>query len=180
MTRLVIGPDGPLARALHDAEPAERMGAAVTAILAQRPDELAIIATAGPHAPVGATTTEELAEAVGRGVGVALVAVKIAGQLGQPVRIALIAPAAAVLPDHADGVRSVVGAGIAMLAELAAATPDLTASTIAVADDVAPAEVARVAELVLDGSTPALNGATIRLDGGRDAVLAAATRAEEA
>ena len=86
MTRLVIGPDGPLARALHDAEPAGRMGAAVTAILEQRPDELAILATAGPHAPVGATTTEDLADAVGRGVGLALVAA-VAGLHGMAITL---------------------------------------------------------------------------------------------
>lgn len=180
MTRVVVGPDGPIARALLDAPPLERMGAAASAILEQRPDELAIVVTGGRAAPVGTLTTEELGEVLGRTVGLGLVAVKIAGQLDQPVRVAMVAPACALRPDHRDGLRSVAGAGIAMLTELAAAAPGLTACMIAVADDVPAGEIAVVADLVLGGRAPALNGAMIRLDRGRDAVLAAVTRAEEA
>ncbi len=179
MTRLVVGPTGALARALGAVAPPERMGQAVAAILEQQPTELAIIGTGGGPAPLGATPTDDLSAALDRTVGLALVAVKVAGQLEHPVRIALIAPAAALMPDHADGVRSVAGAGLAMLGEIAAATPGMAASTVAVADGVPPEEVAAVVDLVLGGTAPALNGATIRLDGGRDAVLAAATRAEE-
>jgi hypothetical protein len=71
-----------------------------------------------------------------------------------------------------------VAAGLTMLTEVAADLPTLTINTIAVADDVPAAEVAALARHILSGVTPSLNGATIRLDGGRDAVLAAETRAE--
>jgi len=64
----------------------------------------------------------------------------------------------------------------AAVAEVAAATPGLAANVIAVADDVPPEEVAEAVRFAL--AQPSLNGATIRLDGGRDAALAAETRAE--
>jgi hypothetical protein len=65
-----------------------------------------------------------------------------------------------------------------MLAEVAAALPTITINTIAVADDVPVEEVAALTRFVLAGQAPSLNGTTIRLDGGRDAVLVAETRAE--
>ena len=71
-----------------------------------------------------------------------------------------------------------IGAGLTMLVEVAAAMSTVTINAIAVADDVPAEEVAAMTRFVLSGQTPSLTGTTIRLDGGRDAVLAAETRAE--
>lgn len=179
MTRLVVGVDGPLARGLGASAPPDRLGVVAEAILAQRPSELVIVAVGPPVGPLGAAPTDALAAAVDATLSVAVVAVKLATQLEQPVRIALVAPASAVLPDHLDGVRSVAAAGLAMLTEVAAALEGIRINTIAVADDVPADEVARVVDLVLDERIAHLNGATVRLDDGRDAVLTAQTRSEE-
>ena len=178
MTFLVVGIDCPVARALHDSEPVARLGAAAGAILEQRPDQIAIVALAAPIGPVGAAAPAALAELAGRTITLAVVVAKLAAQLEQPVRIAILSPADGVIPDHHDGARSVVAAGLTMLTEVASALPLITINTIAVADDVPPQEVAALTRFVLSGATPSLNGATIRLDGGRDAVLAFETRAE--
>ncbi|MGI9187396.1 MAG: hypothetical protein ACR2J9_07770, partial [Gaiellales bacterium] len=71
-------------------------------------------------------------------------------------------------------------AGLTMLAEVSAQLPTVTINAIAVADDVPAEEVAALTRFVLSGQTPSLNGTTMRLDGGHDAVLAAETRAEGA
>ena len=164
MSRTVIGTEGPVTRALRDAAPAEAS------------PELVIVALPEPVGPVGALATDALAALVDATLTPALAALRAAAAEGGPVRVAIVCPAGAVLPDHRDGARSVVGAGFAMLAEVAAATPGLAANVVAAADDVSPAEVAAAVEFAL--AQPSLDGATIRLDGGRDAALAAETRAE--
>ena len=123
-------------------------------------------------------SSRDFAELAAGTVTLAVMIAQQAALLAQPVRIVLICPADGVLPDHLDGARSVVAAGLTMLTEVAADLPTLTINTIAVADDIPAAEVAALARHILSGVTPSLNGATIRLDGGRDAVLAAETRAE--
>ena len=66
-----------------------------------------------------------------------------------------------------------------MLMEVASTLPGINVNAILVADGAAPAEVATVANLVLGDTAESINGTTIRMDGGRDAVLAAETRTEE-
>lgn len=162
--RQVIGTDGPVARALREQPPA---GARA---------ELVVVALPAPAGPVGALPSGDLAALVDATLTPAITALRAAAGDGAPTRVAIVCPAGAVLPDHRDGARSVVAAGLAMLAEVAAATPGLAANVIAVADDVPPDEVAEAVRFAL--AQPSLNGATIRLDGGRDAALAAETRAE--
>ena len=176
MSLLVVGTDGPVARALRDAEPPADPGGVLAAIGDTRPSELVIVALPAPAGPVGAMPTDALADLVGRMLTPAFTAAAALADGGEPVRIAIVCPAGGVLPDHADGARSVAAAGLAMLTEICAATPGLTANAIAVADDVPAAETAEAVRFAL--AQPSLNGATIRLDGGRDAALAAETRAE--
>ena len=147
MTR-VIGADGPLAQALADG-----------------PDGLVIVALPPPAGPVGALATDDLAALIDAVLTPAYAALR--EHTGPAV---IVCPAGSVLPDHRDGARSVVGAGLAMLGEVA------LANVVAVADDVPVDEIAATVRLAL--STPSMRGATIRLDGGRDAVLAAETRSE--
>lgn len=164
MSRTVVGTDGPVAEALRAGAPA---GAT---------PQLVIVALPETIGPVGALATEALAALVDATLTPALAALRAAAADGGLTRVAIVCPAGAILPDHLDGARSVMGAGLAMLAEVAAATPGLAANVVAVADDVPAAEVAEAVEFAL--ARPSLNGATIRLDGGRDAALAAETRAE--
>ena len=178
MTLLVVGTDCAVSRALHDAAPVDRLDAATAAVLAEQPDQIAIVALLSPAGPIGALAPAAFGALVDATVTFAMMVTKVSAQLGAPVRIAIVCPADAMHPDHLDGARSVVGAGLTMLAEVAAALPTITINTIAVADDVPAEEVAAFARFVLSGQTPSLNGTTIRLDGGRDAVLAAETRAE--
>jgi hypothetical protein len=178
MTQLVVGTDGPVARALHAAEPIALADAASTAITERRPSELAIVALPPPAGTIGAISTHDFATLTESTVTLAMAATRAAAQLAAPVRVVILCPADAVHPDHLDGARSVIGAGLTMLAEVAADLPTITINTIAVADDVPAEEVAALTRFVLSGQTPSLNGTTIRLDGGRDAVLAAETRAE--
>ena len=178
MTLLTVGTDGAITRALNDAAPLGHVDAATTAILAERPDQIAIIGLSAPAGPIGAMTTDSFAALTGTTVTLAIGATKAAAQLEHPVRIAIVCPADAIHPDHLDGARSVIGAGLTMLVEVAAAMSTVTINAIAVADDVPAEEVAAMTRFVLSGQTPSLNGTTIRLDGGRDAVLAAETRAE--
>lgn len=178
MTRLVLGTDCTVSRALLDAEPVARLDAATSALLEQRPDEIALIALPASPGPIGELPTDALAELAHDTVTLALGVARLAAQGETPVRIAVVCPADAVHPDHLDGARSVVGAGLTMLVEVAAALPTITINAIAVADDVPADEVAALTRFVLSGQTPSLNGTIIRLDGGRDAVLAAETRAE--
>jgi hypothetical protein len=175
---LVLGTDCAVARALADAAPAADPAVAVAAVADRRPARIAIIALPASVGPIGALPTETLAELVDATVTLALGVTREAAGLGSPVRIAIVCPADAVHPDHLDGARSVIGAGLTMLVEVAAALPTITINAIAVADDVPAEEVAALTRFVLSGETPSLNGTTIRLDGGRDAVLAAQTRAE--
>ncbi|MGI9117285.1 MAG: hypothetical protein ACR2JV_06585 [Gaiellales bacterium] len=175
MSLLVVGHDGPVARALHDGAPAGPDAVAETL-----PEALAIVALPASAGSIGALDTSAFAELADATVTMAIAAATQAAALGTPVRIALLCPADGLHPDHLDGARSVVAAGLTMLTEVAAALPGITMNTIAVADDVPAAEVAEVARLALSGVATSLNGATIRLDGGRDAVLAAETRAEGA
>jgi hypothetical protein len=178
MTMLVLGTDGAIARALRDATPVNRSTEAEQAIVTERPEQIAIVALPASVGPVGELTPAQFAELTTDTVTLAIEATKAASQLEHPVRIAIVCPADAVYPNHLDGARSVVGAGLTMLAEVAAALPTITINTIAVADDVPAEEVEAMTRFVLSGQTPSLNGTTIRLDGGRDAVLTAETRAE--
>ena len=178
MTLLTVGNDCAIARALDDVAPIGQLEAATSAILAQRPDQIAIVAVPAPAGPIGAMTTDEFAKLTETTVTLAIGAAKAAAQLEQPVRITIVCPADAVHADHLDGARSVIGAGLTMLVEVAAALPTITINAIAVADDVPAEEVAAMTRFVLSGQAPSLNGTTIRLDGGRDAVLAAETRVE--
>ncbi len=179
MTMLVVGSDCAVARALRNEPPPIRMNELVAAIEHQRPSELVIIALPTTAGPVGALTTEDLGSLIGRTVTVGFVATKLAAQLDHPVRVVVVCTANGVLPDHLDGARAVASAGLTMLTEVCSPVPNLTINTIAVADDVPVQEVADTVRWVLTSSSSSLNGATIRLDGGRDAVLAAETRAEE-
>ena len=178
MTLLTVGTDCVIARALVDVAPLDQVAAATAAIGTHRPDQIAIVALPAPAGPIGAMPTEAFAELADTTVSFALLVAKAAAQLEQPVRIAIICPADAIHPDHLDGARSVIGAGLTMLVEVAAALPTVTINAIAVASDVPAGEVAAMTQVILSGQTPSLNGTTIRLDGGRDAVLAAETRAE--
>ena len=178
MTLLVVGTDCAVSRALHDAEPVARLDAAASAIRAQRPDAIALIALPAGAGPIGELSTDALAGLVHDTVTFALGVARLAAQGETPVRIVIVCPADAIHPDHLDGARSVVGAGLTMLVEVSAALPGITINAIAVADDVPAEEVAALSQFVLSGQTPSLNGTTIRLDGGRDAVLTAETRAE--
>jgi hypothetical protein len=178
MTLLTVGTDCAIARALDDAAPLAQLEAATTTILAERPDQIAIVALPAPAGPIGAMATDRFAALTETTVTLAIGTAKVAAQLEHPVHIAIVCPADAIHPDHLDGARSVIGAGLAMLVEVAAALPTITINAIAVADDVPAEEVAAMTRFVLSGQTPSLNGTTIRLDGGRDAVLAAETRAE--
>ena len=178
MTLLVVGTDGAVARALQNAEPVATAEAAAAAIVAQQPDQIAMIALPSPVGAIGALSTDDFAALVDTTVTLALIVAKSAAQLAQPVRLVIVCPADAIHPDHLDGARSVIGAGLTMLVEVAAALPTITINAIAVADDVSAEEVTAMTRFVLSGQTPSLNGTTIRLDGGRDAVLAAETRAE--
>ena len=178
MSLLVVGTDGPVAQALGSAAPLSGVGEAVLAVQEQRPDAVAVVALPASAGPIGALAPPDFAELAAGTVTLAVMIAQQAALLAQPVRIVLICPADGVLPDHLDGARSVVASGLTMLTEVAADLPTLTINTIAVADDVPAAEVAALARHILSGVTPSLNGATIRLDGGRDAVLAAETRAE--
>ena len=178
MTLLVLGTDCAIARALQSSAPIASMSAAEDAVSDRRPDEIAIIALPAPAGPIGALSPEAFAALTADTVTFAIAMSRRATQLGHPVRIAIVCSADAVYPDHLDGARSIVGAGLAMLAEVAAALPNITINTIAVADDVPAKEVAAMTRFVLSGQAPSLNGTTIRLDGGRDAVLVAETRAE--
>jgi hypothetical protein len=164
LSRTVIGTEGPVAWALRDGTPADAT------------PQIVIVALPEPVGPVGALPTAALAALIDATLTPALAALRAAAADGGPVRAAIVCPAGAVLPDHRDGARSVAAAGLAMLAEVAAATPGLAANVVAVADAVPVAEVAAAVELAL--AQPSMNGATIRLDGGRDAALAAETRAE--
>lgn len=178
MTLLVVGTDGAVARALRDDAPPATAADAAAAVERERPSQLAIIALPASAGPVGALADDAFAALIDATVTCALAAATAAARLGLPMRIAIVTSSDGVLPDHLDGARSVAAAGLAMLAEVAAAADGLTANAIAVADDVPVAEVAAVVRFALSDEAPSLNGATIRLDGGRDAVLAAETRTE--
>ena len=178
MSLLVIGTDGAVAQTLGSAAPLSGVDEAVLAVQELRPDAVAVVALPASAGPIGALAPAAFAELAAGTVTLAVMIAQQAALLAQPVRIVLICPADGVLPDHLDGARSVVAAGLTMLTEVAADLPTLTINTIAVADDVPAAEVAVLARHILSGVTPSLNGATIRLDGGRDAVLATETRAE--
>lgn len=154
----------------------EDVRAAVTGCTAEA---FVIIAMPVTQGTAGGIDTDALARIVEQGVTLPAVAIRSISERGRSARVAVICPACALLPDHLDGARSVVAAGLAMLVEIATTLPGVKINLIAVADNVPAAEVARVVETVLDGDTPSLNGATIRLDGGRDAVLAAETRTAE-
>lgn len=178
MNLLVVGTDCAVARSLAASAPVAVLATAVSAVRERRPDAIAIVALPAPVGPIGALAPTAFAELAGATVTLAVAVAQAAAQSEQPVRIVIVCPADGILPDHLDGARSVVAAGLTMLTEVAAALPILTINTLAVADDVPAAEVAAFAHHLLSGVTPSLNGATIRLDGGRDAVLAAETRAE--
>ena len=178
MSLLVVGTDGPLARALVDAVPPARPDDVVAALARAQPTQLAVIALPAPAGALGAVATDALAELIEQTLHPAFAALRAAAAADAPLRIALVCPAAGVLPDHRDGARSVVAAGLAMLGEVAAAAPALAVNVIAVGDDVPVAETAAAVRFALSDQAPSLNGATIRLDGGRDAVLAAETRSE--
>lgn len=178
MSLLVVGTDGPLARALADAAPAGRAGDIAAAIARERPTQLAIVALPAAAGALGALPTEALAALIDGALAPAFAAVRAAAATGAPMRVAIACPATGVLPDHRDGARSVIAAGLAMLGEVAAASPALAVNVIAVADDVPVDEAAAAVRFALSDEAPSLNGATIRLDGGRDAVLAAETRSE--
>lgn len=66
-----------------------------------------------------------------------------------------------------------------MLMEVASTLPGIAVNAILVTDETEPTEVATVADLMLGTSAESINGTTIRMDGGRDAVLAAETRTQE-
>jgi hypothetical protein len=176
MSLLVVGTDGPVARALEDVPPPATPSAIADAVAAGAPSELAVVTLPAPAGPVGALGPDAFADLLEQALTPAFTALALVARSGRPVRVAVVCPAGAVLPDHLDGARSVVGAGLAMLAEVASASPGLTANVVAVADDAPAEEVAQAVRFAL--AQPGLNGATIRLDGGRDAVLAAETRAE--
>lgn len=176
MSLLLIGTDGPVARALGDAPPASSPEAIAEAMAADPPSELVVLALPEPAGPVGALGPESFAALLEQALTPAFGAVALLARTGRPARIAVVCPAGGVLPDHEDGARAVLGAGLAMLAEVASAAPGLTANVVAVADDARAQDVAQAVRFTL--AQPGLNGATIRLDGGRDAVLAAETRAE--
>ena len=53
MTLLTVGTDGAITRALNDAAPLGHVDAATTAILAERPDQIAIIGLSAPAGPIG-------------------------------------------------------------------------------------------------------------------------------
>lgn len=178
MSLLVVGTDGPLARALVDAVPPVRPDDVVAALARERPTQLAIIGLPAPAGALGAIATETLADLIEQMLHPAFAALRAAAAADAPLRIALVCPAAGVLPDHRDGARSVVAAGLAMVGEVAAAAPALAVNVIAIADDVPADEAAATVRFALSDQAPSLNGATIRLDGGRDAVLAAETRSE--
>ena len=144
--------------------------AALHAALEDGPDGLVVVALPQPAGPVGAMATDDLAALVDAALLPAFRALR-----EERDRAVIVCPASAVLPDHRDGARSVVAAGLAMLGEVASAAAPV--NVVAVADDVPAADIAAAVRFAL--TTPSLNGATIRLDGGRDAVLAAVTRSEE-
>lgn len=175
---LVLGTTGAIARALAEDAPVADPTLAVAAVAGHRPDRIAVIALPESVGSIGALPTGTFAELVDSTVALGLGVTREAARLGTPVRIVIVCPAGALHPDHLDGARSVLGAGLTMLVEVAAALPTITINAIAVADDVPADEVAALTRFVLSGATPSLNGTTIRLDGGRDAVLAAETRAE--
>ncbi len=142
-------------------------------------DRAVIVALPERGETLGQTSPDAFARLADAWLTVPAGAVKTLAALGQPLRITLVFPASACMPDHRDGARSVVAAGLAMLVEVSSALPGLAVNGVAVADDVPLEEVAAVVRMTLAGDLVALNGATIRLDGGRDAVMAAETRAED-
>ncbi len=157
MTARVIGTDGPLC-----------------ALLADAPAGLVVVALPPTAGPVGALPTEELAHLIDVMLLPAFGALREAAD--DHLRTVVVCPASACVPDHRDGARSVVGAGVAMLA--AAASASHTVNVVAAADDTPIEEVAATVRFLLSDVAPSLNGAIIRMDGGRDAVLSADTRAE--
>ena len=138
---------------------------ALAAALADGPDGLVIVALPPSAGPIGAMATDAFADLIAGTLTPAIAALRDA-----PGRAVIVCPACAGLPDHRDGARSVVAAGLAMLGEVA------PANVVAVADDVPVDDIAAAVRFAL--STPSLVGAMIRLDGGRDAALAVETRSE--
>ena len=138
---------------------------ALAATLADGPDGLVIVALPPSAGPIGAMPTDTLADLIAGTLTLAIEALR-----EERGRAVIVCPASAVVPDHRDGARSVVAAGLAMLGEVA------PANVVAVADDVPIDEIAAAVRFAL--STPSLVGAMIRLDGGRDAALAVETRSE--
>ena len=176
MSRLVVGADEELARALGGDDPRVALADAAGIVADHGPTELVVVALPPSGRTVGTLATEVLADLLDDTVSAAFAVARAAASGAGPRRIVIVGPACGAMADHRDGVRSVAGAGLAMLVEIASATDGLTANLVAIADDVPASAVADAVDFAL--AQAALNGATIRLDGGRDAVLAADTRAE--
>ena len=182
MTRLVIGTHGAVSQALAEGARFASSPARTTVreiVRRDRPTELAIVALPPSLGPLGAVETTELDRLLGETLTAASAAIQTLTELDNSARVVIVCPTGGLLPDHCDGVRSMVSAGLVMLMEVASTLPGINVNAILVADGAAPAEVATVANLVLGDTAESINGTTIRMDGGHDAVLAAETRTKE-
>ncbi|MSO47213.1 MAG: hypothetical protein EXQ67_03895 [Thermoleophilia bacterium] len=182
MTRLVIGTHGAVAQSLADGARFASSPARTTVreiVRRDRPTELAIVALPPSCGSLGAVETNELERLLGETLTAAAAAIQTLSELDLSTRVVIVCPTGGLIPDHRDGVRSLVSAGLVMLMEVASTLPSISVNAILVADAIAPSEVAIVANLMLGTSAESINGATIRMDGGQDAVLAAETRTEE-
>ena len=182
MTRLVIGTHGTVAQALAEGARFASSPARTTVreiVRRDRPTELAIVALPPSLGPLGTVETSELERLLGETLTAASAAIQTLTELDHSTRVVIVCPTGGLLPDHCDGVRSTIAAGLVMLMEVASTLPGISVNALLVADAIPPAEVATVANLLLGISAESINGTTIRMDGGHDAVLAAETRTEE-
>lgn len=182
MTRLVIGTHGAVAQALAGGARVASSPARTTVreiVRRDRPTELAIVALPPTLGPLGAIETSELERLLGETLTAAAAAIQTLSELELSTRVVIVCPTGGLIPDHRDGVRSLIAAGLVMLMEVASTLPGIAVNAILVTDETEPTEVATVADLMLGTSAESINGTTIRMDGGRDAVLAAETRTEE-
>lgn len=182
MTRLVIGTHGAVAQALADGGRFASSPARTTVreiVRRDRPTELAIVALPPSLGSLGEVATSELERLLGETLTAAAAAIQTVSELGLSTRVVIVCPTGGLIPDHRDGVRSLLAAGLVMLMEVASTLPGICINAILVADETAPLEIAAVANLMLGTSAESINGTTIRMDGGHDAVLAAETRTEE-
>jgi hypothetical protein len=174
VTRLVIGTHGGVAQALASGARFASSPARTTVreiVRRDRPTELAIVALPAPCGPLGAAVTSDLERLLHETVSTAAAALQMLSELDLSTRVVIVCPTGGLLPNHCDGVRSMLAAGLVMLMEVASSLPGISVNAILVADEVSPAEVATVANLLLGNGAVSVNGTSIRIDGGRDALL---------